>query len=236
MSTLKPIYLLAGGGPRNQQTLNPLLHAVYRESGVISPTIAYVGVASEDSKAFFLMMAAFLKGAGAVKIRQAIISPRKADLSKAHDILDSADIVYLSGGDVERGMQILQEKNMAEYLVELYRQGKPFFGISAGSIMMAKEWVRWSDPNDDATAEIFSCLGIAPVICDTHDEQDGWGELQALLKLEKENVKGYGIPSGKAIKVFPDGTIEALGGATHQYVRRNGEVNRIADVLPIGSL
>ena len=45
MSSLKPVYLFAGGRPRNAQTLNPLFHAVFRESGKTSPAIAYVGAA-----------------------------------------------------------------------------------------------------------------------------------------------------------------------------------------------
>lgn len=233
MSDLKPVYLLAGGRPRNPQIFNPLLQAVFRESGKTSPAIAYVGVASEDNKAFFFMMATLLKGAGAGKIRHAVISPEKSDLKKAQDIINSADIIYISGGDVERGMQILQEKRMADFLLELYGLGKLFFGISAGSIMLAKEWIRWRNPEDDATAEIFPCLGIAPVIFDTHGEQDDWEELQALLKLKQDNTKGYGIVSGTAIKIFPDGRIEALGGAVHQYIKCDGSVVRTADVLPV---
>jgi peptidase E len=232
MSSLKPVYLLAGGRPRNAQTLNPLFHAVFRESGKISPTIAYVGAASDDSKAFFLLMAAIVKGAGAGKIKHVMLSSEKADIEKAKDILESSDIVYFSGGDVERGMQVLQEKYLIGFMVGLYQQGKPFFGISAGSIMLAKEWIRWRDPEDDATVEIFPCLGIAPIICDTHGEQDGWEELQALLKLKEDGVTGYGIVSGMAMKVFPDGRIEALGGAVHQYRKLNGKVEKLPDILP----
>ena len=173
-----------------------------------------------------------LKGVGAGKIRHAVLSPANADVPKARDILESADIVYISGGDVERGMQTLQEKQLLDFLTDLYQQGKPFFGISAGSIMLAKEWIRWRNPDDDATAEIFPCLGFAPVICDTHGEEDNWEELQALLALEKENTIGYGIVSGTAIKVFPNGKIEALGGAVHKYAKRNGIVEKIEDVLP----
>jgi cyanophycinase-like exopeptidase len=129
-------------------------------------------------------------------------------------------------------MRVVQEKKMLDFLVGLYKQGKPFFGVSAGSIMLAKEWIRWRDPEDDTTAEVFPCLGIAPVICDTHGEVEGWEELQALLKLEKENTIGYGIVSGTAMKVFPDGKIEALGGAVYQYAKSNGTVKRLADILP----
>ena len=232
MSGLQPVYLLAGGRPRNAQTFNPLLQAVLKESGKEHPTIAYVGAASDENKAFYLMMAAMLKGAGAGKIRHAVLAPAKADVKKAREILETSDIVYISGGDVEHGMQVVQEKNIADYLVGLYKQGKPFFGVSAGSIMLAKEWIRWRDPDNDATAEIFPCLGIAPVICDTHGEADGWEELQALMALEKDGTIGCGIVSGTAIKVFPDGKIEAFGGAIHPYLKKNGKVERIADIVP----
>ena len=98
--------------------------------------------------------------------------------------------------------------------------------------MLAREWVRWRDPNDDSTAELFACLGFAPIICDAHDEQDDWPELKTVLKLEKDNVRGYGIVTGMGIRVFPDGKIEALGGAIHQYVRHNERVDRSSDISP----
>jgi len=236
MSALKPVYLLAGGRPRNPQSFSPLFDAVFKESGKTKPTIAYVGAASDENKPFYLLMAAALKGAGAGKIRHAVIAPKKADIPKAQEILESSDIIYISGGDVEHGMQVLIEKTMVDFMVDLYRQGKPFFGISAGSIMLAKEWIRWRDPDDDTTAEVFPCLGMAPVICDTHGEQDGWEELQALLKLEKDGTTGYGIVSGNAIKVFPGGKIEALGGAINQYAKINGKVERLEDILPGGKI
>ena len=232
MSKLKPVYLFAGGRPRNGQNLNPWFQAVFAESGKKSPAIAYVGAANDDRPESFAGMSTNLKEIGAAKVTHVALSPENVDIKKAKEILESSDIVFISGGDVERGMQTLASKNMIEFLAGLYRQGKTFFGISAGSIMLAKEWIRWRDPEDDATAEIFPCLGIAPVLCDTHGEADGWEELQALLKLEKDNTRGYGIVSGTVIKVFPDGKIEALGGETHQYLKRNGTVERIEDILP----
>jgi len=231
----KPVYLLAGGRPRNRKTLDPLLQAVFRESGVASPTIAYSGAASGDDKNFFGFIAASFKEAGAGRVNHALIAPGGADLKKARKILETADIVFISGGDVEAGMNILREKDMIDFLTGLYERGKPFFGLSAGSIMLAREWVRWPDPDDENSAELFPCLGIAPVICDTHAEDDDWQELKALLALEEDNTSGCGIPSGAAIRVFPDGRVEALGGPIPRYVRRGGKAGRAADILPVGS-
>lgn len=100
--------------------------------------------------------------------------------------------------------------------------------------MLAKEWVRWIDPDDDSTAETFPCLGFAPIICDTHAENDDWEELKVAVKLNKENIKGYGILSGSCLKVYPDGQKEALGGAVAIYLKQGSSIKRQRDLLPGG--
>jgi dipeptidase E len=232
----RPVYLLAGGRPRNRQTPDPIIQAVFRESAKVSPTIAYVGTANGDNEDFFNRMAEMHKDAGASRVDHALISPDGADLKKAQDILKSADIVFISGGDVDRGVCVLREKNMTDFMTELYQQGKLFFGSSAGAIMLAKEWVRWRDPDDNTSAELFPCLGFAPVICDCHDEEGGWQELKAALRLKEDNAIGYGLVTGTAIRVFADSRIEALGGAIHQYIRHGKRVDRAPDILPVSNL
>ena len=130
------------------------------------------------------------------------------------------------------GMQILAEKNLVVFLQGLYKQGKLFFGASAGSIMLAGEWVRWRDPHDDSTAELFPCLGLTPIICDTHAEDDDWTELKTALKLRRNNAQGYGIPAGACLKVYPDGRVEALAGAVVRYALLNGKIECHGNFLP----
>jgi peptidase E len=174
---LKTVYLFAGGRSGDRKKQGVLLERMFRELGVASPTVAYSGTASGDDRSFFRFIAGELTQAGADKVVHAVIAPEGADLDKARSILEEADIVFISGGDVEAGMEILRAKKMLDFIVDLYRQGRPFFGISAGAIMLAERWVRWRDPDDDSSAELFPCLGFAPVICDTHDEAGGWDEL-----------------------------------------------------------
>jgi peptidase E len=232
MITKKSVYLLAGGRGQRRKSPDPLLQAVFKDCGTAAPSVAYVGVASGDDLSFFSYITSAFKEAGAGEIKHALIVADKANLKKARDVLEAADIIFISGGDVEAGMDVLREKDLISFITGLHEQGKPFFGLSAGSIMLAKEWIRWRDPDDDATAEIFPCLDIAPVICDTHAEGDDWEELKALLALEKNGVKGYGLPSGNGIKVFPDGRVEALGGAVPQYVRRGDTVIKETNITP----
>lgn len=235
MSSKKPIYLLSGRMPRRKGVADPILQAVFRESGDAAPTIAYIGTANGDNTDFFNRMASTFIEEGAYRVDHVLISPDGADIEAAKGILRSADIVFLSGGDVDLGVSMLQEKNMVDFLLGLYEEGKPFFGSSAGAIMLAKEWVRWRDPSDNSSTELFPCLGLAPIICDTHDEDGGWQELKAALQLEKVNTIGYGIVTGTAIRVLPTGEVEAWGGAVHQYIRQGEVVERIADILPTGN-
>ena len=230
MNVPKPVYLIAGG--KNRKSFRSIIEMIREDTRKARPTIAYVGVASGDSLPFYLMMSVMIKEVGDCRIRRVLIASKKADLNKAQAVLESADAIFVSGGDVEAGMQILEEKNMAGFLTHLFKQGKILFGVSAGSIMLAREWVRWRDPEDDSTTELFPCLGITPIICDTHAEADDWEELKTALKLKEEDTQGYGIPSGSCLKVYPDGRMEALDGAITQFVKRGDNITRQPELLP----
>jgi peptidase E len=174
-----------------------------------------------------------LRKAGAGKVTLAPLCGRSGNPEKAKAVLGASDLVFISGGDVEEGMRILREKGMIGLLQRLYQTGKPFFGTSAGSIILARRWIRWRDPDDDTTSELFDCLGLASVLCDTHGEAEGWEELKALLALSPTGEIGHGIPSGAAIIVEPDSTVSALGGEVHRFQKRAGGVVRIEDLAPI---
>jgi dipeptidase E len=233
MNKPKPVFLLAGGRRAARVSSDPLIQAVFKECSITSPIVAYIGTAYGDDRGFFSFMANFLFEAGASKVNHALISPENADLKKAQETLSSADMVYVGGGDVEEGIRMLEKKNMIGFLRGLYENGKLFFGVSAGAIMLANKWVRWRDPDDDSTAELFPCLGFAPIICDTHGEQENWEELKVALKLADEGEKGYGIVSGTMLKVYPTGEVQAIGGSVHQFMLQKGKVNRLSDIQPI---
>lgn len=228
-SRVSPIYLLAGGPGSRHLGRDPLLTRALASSGVAEPSVAYVGAASGDNRAFMAMMGHLLRQCGAREVTLAPLAGRRANLDKAMAVLERADVVFMSGGDVEAGMRVLQERGIGPYLHSLYQAGKAFVGISAGSIMLAQQWVRW-EGDDDASAQLFPCLGLAPILCDTHGEAEGWEELRTLLKLAPAGPVGYGIPSGAALVVHRDGTVEPLGGPVQRFVRRGRRVVRLPDL------
>ncbi len=230
-----PTYLIAGGRGRERlRGPDPLAQEFIRRTGLRRPRVAYIGAASGDNPAFRLLIGGILKKAGAGTVSLAPLCGKRGSAAAAQEVLAAADIVFVSGGDVEEGMKVLEEKGIVPFLRQLHAAGKPFFGISAGSIMLARAWVRWTDPGDDATAELFPCLGFAPVICDTHGEADDWTELKAALALKPVGAVGYGIVSGTALVVEKDGSLGARGGEVHVFKRRKTGVAQLPSLVPPG--
>jgi peptidase E len=232
MNDQQPVYLFAGGRGKT-------IFSSFKEMGKVlqgfgeKPEIAVVGVASlKDNRLVYTLMSTLIKSGCRSKVCRVPIAHPEADMDQAKEIMQRADAVFLGGGDAEIGMQILKDKNMAGFLVELAKQGKPFLGASAGTIMMCREWVRWRNPDDDTTAELFPCLGLAPFICDTHAEGDNWVELKTALQLENPGTVGYGIPSGAYLKVWLDGRLEAFIKPVARFTRMDGRVEKQPDLLP----
>ena len=217
---------------RKRKGPDPLLQTVIRRTGVRRPMTSYVGTASGDDDTFQSRIARMLQKAGAGEVTLAPLCGGRGNPEKAKAILAASDLVFISGGDVEEGMRVLVEKEMIDFLRRLYRSGKLFLGVSAGSIMLAQKWVRWRDPHNNGSAELFPCLGLAPILCDTHGEDDGWEELKALLALSPTGATAYGIASGAAIVVEPDRTISALGGEVDRFRRRADGVVLIKGLVP----
>lgn len=220
---------LFGGGPGSLLALRKHYRAALSEVASSDPLVAYVGAASSDNAAFFTMIRGGL-AAGSGQMRMVKLASPRASASEARDLLEAADLVFVSGGDVELGMKILEERDVASTMRRLAREGKPMFGISAGSIMLAREWVRFSE-QDDGPGEIFACLGIAPVHVDAHDEEDGWGELRALIGLLAErgdrSPVGYGLTKKGGLRVEVDGAhieMVPIGTDTPCFLVRRGEV------------
>ena len=220
--TFKPTWLLAGGPGSSRKHLVELLARALSDSGLDSPAVAYLGSASEDDPGFFRRMGDLLQAAGAGSVTLAPTVGKRVRIGATQTLLKNADVIFVSGGDVEAGMAVLENHDLITFLHGLHAAGKTFIGLSAGSIMLAKGWVRWRDHQDDSTAELFPCLGIAPVYCDTHAESDDWEELHALMKLLPAGQTGYGIPSPSALRTIPGKPVDCVGPGIVTFTRSPG--------------
>lgn len=212
---------LIGGGPGALLATRRHIQDAVAATGVAKPLVAYVGVASNDNVGFMKMLSAAFLGTGA-RVRMAKLARKSANVANARALLGDADVVFMSGGDVDHGMRLLDERGVSDDLRKLAAAGKPFVGISAGSILLGQHWVRFPD-DDDAKAEPFACLGIAPLSMDAHSEDDGWSELRVLvqqLARHGHEPKGYGVPSKGCLRV-------ELGGKSPKLTALGAPVTRI---------
>jgi peptidase E len=214
---------LIGGGPSALLQTRRHIRAALKELGRKKPLVAYVGAASNDHAGFRHMLGAAFLGTGA-RLEPAHLAHQRANVARTKQLLDDCDVVFMSGGDVEHGMRVLAERDVVGQLQRLAKQGKPFIGISAGSIMLCRQWVRFPD-EDEARAELFPCLGIAPLHMDAHSEDDGWSELRTLVRLlgrKDPEAVGHGVPSRGCLRVA-GGKLAALGAAVARVRVKNGQ-------------
>jgi peptidase E len=222
---------LIGGGPGTALALRRHFRAALGSIDRPRPLVAYVGTASDDSRAFFAMIRGGL-GLTNARMQLARIASPRARASEARGLLEDCDMAFVSGGDVEHGMNVLHERDMVGTIAAVARRGTPMFGISAGSLMLAREWVRFPG-DDDGRAELFPCLGIAPLHVDAHSEDDGWSELRVLVRLLHErgdpDPVGYGLTRKGALRITIDdrgASVEtrAFGTPIPRIVVRRGRV------------
>jgi putative intracellular protease/amidase len=178
------------------------MRAFFAEVGRKRPRVAYVGAASGDDPAFFAAMRARLQAAGAGEVELVPLCGAAQCIAEALRVVARADAIFISGGDVATGMDVLRSrKAVLRLLRERFASGTPFMGLSAGSIMLARGWVRWADGEGLGENSLFRCLAFAPIYCDVHGEADGWEELETLLRLLNKRAVGYAIPSGRALRI-----------------------------------
>jgi putative intracellular protease/amidase len=224
----RPIHLLAGSPGARRNVYGPLLAELLTATGKPLPTVGYLGAATDDDPRFLGWMEALLAAGGPCRMRLAPVKGPKVAGGAARAVLEAADLIFVGGGDVELGMRRVEERDLAGTLRAGHAAGVPVFGISAGAIMLSREWIRWPDPDDDGSAERFPCLGLAPVRIDCHGEEDGWAELQALLRLAGGRAVAHGLRAGAAVRVAGEDAVEVVLGTIDRFQVKGGDVVPVA--------
>jgi peptidase E len=233
----KPLALhLTGGGPGAVLALRRHFKTALLGIDRTRPVVAYVGAASNDNAGFFAMIKTAVTTSTSARMRLAKIASPRASASDARALLAECDLVFVSGGDVEHGMKVLHDRDMVTHLRSLARAGKPMFGISAGSIMLSRDWVRFPD-DDAAKAELFPCLGIAPLHADAHAEADNWDELRVLVDLLRRRNEakeiGYGLTRKGGLRIDIDETGAKIGAIGTPIPRIGVRANKVVDLAPL---
>lgn len=216
MSLRKPTTLMAGKFRSRHFGTQPFLAEALRLTGKDRPLALYVGAASGEDRAFGTALTLVIKAAGAHEVLWPKLATKKPASAVARKALDDVDLVFVGGGDPEAGMQVLRATGLVDALHAAADRGVVFAGMSAGAIMLGERWIRWPHEHaSDDEAETYECLGLAPCSLDAHGEGDGWLETQSFAAVRAREIgkkaRAYGVPSGGALVIHADGTLQARG-------------------------
>ena len=233
----KPVTLIAGQFGSRHFGTRPYLEAAVELTRKEAPLALYIGAASGDDESFGTALCGLIAAAGAADVVWPKLAKRRRDAKAAHEALGRADLVFVGGGDVEAGMDVMRSAKLVPDLRAAAARGVVFAGMSAGAIMLGERWIRW--PRADATdaeAETYECLSIAPCVLDTHGEGDDWAEARSFAAVRALELKGkanaYGVPSGGALLVRGGGKILARGEPAPLFVALPRGTATIERTLP----
>jgi peptidase E len=212
----KPVTLIAGQFGSRHFGTKPYLEDAVALARKDAPDALYIGAASGEDDSFGTALCALIAAAGAKDVIWPKLAVRFRDRAAAHRALEHVDFVFVGGGDVEAGMDVLKRARLVAPMRAAAARGVVFAGMSAGAIMLGERWVRWphAEAGDDE-AETYECLGIVPCSLDTHGEGDGWNETKSFAAVRARELgrraKAYGVTSGGALIVSGGGKMRARG-------------------------
>src|SRR3974390_188137 len=111
---------LVGGGPGTVLALRRHFKAALAMLPGRAPLVAYVGTASNDHRGFYAMIRGAFAGTAA-RMKLAKLASKTARASEAKALLHDCDMVFVSGGDVDLGMKVLEDRGAADTLRALAR-------------------------------------------------------------------------------------------------------------------
>jgi cyanophycinase len=141
--------------------------------------------------------------------------------------LEEAGLIVLSGGDVERGWQVFEQNGLKELVPRKRFDGAVLMGVSAGAIQMGLGCL-----SNSAQPKQIDMFRFAPFYVGTHDEENDWFDLRALVNLSQVNTRAIGLPAGGGAVYYADGTLEPLRKPLIEIVKEDSKIKENLMLAP----
>ena len=110
---IKPLYLLADSQLFFWKSdIDSLTERIRADLDSANPKAAYIGASNGDQAEFYSLFEAAMESMGTSDCRAVPSQPSREDTA----FLEDADLIVLSGGDVERGWQVFEQNGLKELL------------------------------------------------------------------------------------------------------------------------
>ena len=204
MNTSSPVYLFSDSQLLFWKSdgicfLNSITEGLEKDS----LKAAYIGASNGDLPEFYDLFLAAMENIGIRNCRMIRSTFSKED----QDFLETADIVLLSGGDVERGWNIFEATGLKKAISRKYEEGTILIGISAGAMQLGLCGYRDEEVQEE---QVFDTFQFIPYIIGVHEEKSDWETLSKIILTKKGYVNGIGIPTGGGMIYHADKTVEPI--------------------------
>lgn len=216
----KPIYLFADSQllfwrPRGEPFLLTLRNLIESHSC----KAAYVGASNDDNPVYFSIFESAVESIGVTDYRMISASPSEAEVS----FVEQADLILLSGGDVEKGWKAFERSGLKQMIIRRYQQGVILIGISAGAVQLGMFGCAESDTRCE---DLFPTFGLVPFVISAHDEKDNWSGLKKILSRVEGKMNGIGIPAGGGMVYHPDYSVEPIRYPLYDFSIEDGRISQ----------
>jgi cyanophycinase len=214
---IKPLYLLA-----DSQLLfwksddGSLVERIRADLGKVDPKAAYIGAANGDQPEFYNLFVGAMEGMGIANCRMVPSQTSREDIL----FMEEADLILLSGGDVERGWQVFEQNGLNDLIPRKRYDGAILVGISAGAMQLGLGCL-----SNAAQPKQISMFRFAPFYVGAHDEKNDWWDLRALVNLSPSDARGIGLATGGGAVYYPDGTLEPIRKPMIEIVKQDSQVS-----------
>jgi hypothetical protein len=134
--------------------------------------------------------------------------------------IEDADLIVLSGGDVERGWRTFEQNGLKELIPRRRFDGAILMGVSAGGIQLGLGCL-----SNSAQPKQIDMFRFAPFYVGAHDEGNDWWDLRALVNLSQANTRAIGIPAGGGAVYQADGTLEPIRKHLTELTKASARIN-----------
>jgi cyanophycinase len=199
---IKPLYLLADSQLFFWKSeSDSLAERVRADLDSSSPKAAYIGASNGDQPEFYGLFQAAMESMGISNCRAVPSQPSREDIL----FIEDADLILLSGGDVERGWRTFEQNGLKELVPRKRFNGGILMGVSAGAIQLGLGCL-----SSSAQPKQIDMFRFAPFYIGAHDEENDWWDLRALVNLSQADTRAIGIPAGGGAVYQSDGTLEPI--------------------------
>lgn len=213
---IKPLYLLAdsqlffwkGGG-------DSLMERIRADLDSANPKAVYIGASNGDQPEFYTLFEAAMDSMAISDCRFVRSQPSREDTA----FLGEANLIVLSGGDVEQGWHAFEQNGLKELLPQLRYNGAVLIGVSAGAVQLGLGHL-----SNAAQPKQIDMFRFAPFYVGAHDEGNDWFDLRALVNLSRSDTRAIGVAAGGGAVYHPDGTLEPLRKPLIEIVKEDSKI------------